>query len=351
MKRFNYLTMTVILIFLGWGTTQANEARVFPEEAVLHKRDAMAACDRWTFAMDNDYLVPGSRDQDYTYGLSVSYSNNDLGEQFFSRALAKVDHWLGFRDVTRHNIEFGLYGFTPEDISVATANQYDRPYASLVYGAVRNDRVYPLAGKVIRTQLTIGLLGLNWVGDLQESLHSVVDSKTPRGWRHQISSGGELTLRYNLAQQKLLALQPGELELKQTQSLSLGYITEVSWGLTLRTGQLHSLWHSFNPELASYAETSAQVSNSRSERFLWAGFAIKARAYNVFLQGQLRESAVKYDSTELEHMILEAWLGYTHGFANRVFISYGLRGHTSEVRSGQGNRNVLWGGLMLGRNF
>ncbi len=31
----------------------------------------------WSFAFDNDALVPSHRDQDYTYGLSVSYTGRD----------------------------------------------------------------------------------------------------------------------------------------------------------------------------------------------------------------------------------------------------------------------------------
>ena len=76
-----------------------------------------------------------------------------------------------------------------------------------------------------------------------------------------------------------------------------------------------------------------------------------ARGYNVFLQGQFRDSEVTYDSDQLNHMIVEAWLGYTQSFASGWRLSYVLRGHTSEVREGAADRNLLWGGLIIARTF
>ena len=50
-------------------------------------------------------------------------------------------------------------------------------------------------------------------------------------------------------------------------------------------------------------------------------------------------------------MIVEAWLGYTQSFASGWRLSYVLRGHTSEVREGAADRNLLWGGLIIARTF
>lgn len=326
------------------------QSSVFATSALESNQDA-AHCNRWALGFDNDFLVPGSRDQDYTYGLSLLHTGTDLAGETYFAPLNLIDRHLGLDHSSRQAVELGLYGFTPENIGRPDANTDDRPYASLVYAATRSERIYPLSGTVISSQLTLGILGLDVVGDLQKGLHSLIDGDSPQGWRHQISDGGEPTFRYSLARQQLLGQPTGRLEVKHTQSVSVGYITEASWGLNFRAGQLNSAWHNFHPEQASYAETSAQLNNRTVERFFWAGIALKARAYNAFLQGQWRDSAVEYANSELRHLILEAWIGYTHGFANGMFVSYGLRGHTSEIRGGHGDRNVIWGGLMLGRNL
>jgi len=308
-------------------------------------------CDRWAVGFDNDFLVPGHRDQDYTYGLSLLHISNSATPTAMALPLEWIDDRLGLDRATRRGVEIGLYGFTPEDIENPAVNPDDRPYASLVYASTRSERIYPLTGTVISSQLTLGVLGLDVVGDLQKGLHSVLEGDAPQGWRHQISDGGEPTLRYSLARQKLLTAPTDKLEIKHTQSVSVGYITEATWGLNFRTGHLNSAWHNFHPEQASYAETSAQLNNRSVERFFWAGIAVKARLYNAFLQGQWRDSAVEYSSGDLRHIVVEAWLGYTHGFSNGFFISYGLRGHTSEIREGNGDRSVVWGGVMVGHNI
>lgn len=352
----NFLKALIAALVAGGGLysvqTAADSAQssVFTSTALERHQDPNY-CNRWAIGFDNDFLVPGSRDQDYTYGLSLLHTGTDLADEFYFAPLNLIDGVLDLDKSSRQALEFGLYGFTPENIESSSANPDDRPYASLVYAATRSERVYPLSGTVISSQLTLGVLGLDVVGDLQKGLHSVINGDSPQGWRHQISDGGEPTFRYSLARQQLLGQPTGRLEVKHTQSISVGYITEASWGLNFRTGQLNSAWHNFHPEQASYAETSAQLNNRTAERFFWAGIALKARAYNAFLQGQWRDSAVEYSNSGLRHLIVEAWIGYTHGFANGMFVSYGLRGHTSEIREGAGDRNVLWGGLMLGRNL
>lgn len=337
-----------ISLSIGAGADSAAFS-VFNDTA-LQAFEKSKRCDRWAAGFDNDFLVPGSRDQDYTYGLSATHTTSG-DRAFYAAPQVWLDGLFGLDEGARHGSEMGLYGFTPEDIEKAVANPADRPYASLVYMATRSERIYPLSGTVVSSQLTFGALGLDLVGDLQKGLHDLIKGDAPQGWRHQISDGGEPTLRYSVARQQLIMEPTNSLEIKHSQSVSVGYLTEATWGLNFRAGQLNSAWHNFHPEQASYAETSAQLNNQTVERFFWGGIAIKARAYNAFLQGQWRGSAVEYASNEVRHLILEAWLGYTHGFTNGMFISYGLRGHTSEIRSGDGDRNVVWGGLMLGRNL
>jgi len=88
-----------------------------------------------------------------------------------------------------------------------------------------------------------------------------------------------------------------------------------------------------------------------SEHYFWTGFALKARAYNAFLEGQFRDSAVSYASDELNHGIAEAWVGYMVALQNGYSFNYSIRGHTSELKQGAGNRNVVWGGILITKSF
>ena len=59
-----------------------------------HKNSTVQPKSSWAVAFDNDILVPGSRDQDYTYGLNVTFSGSRAAKHWASlhRPLKKVAH-------------------------------------------------------------------------------------------------------------------------------------------------------------------------------------------------------------------------------------------------------------------
>ena len=314
----------------------------------------------WVVGFDNDILVPGSRDQDYTYGINLALIGDNADTHLLSshRLLKGIDRFLGVEQVSNSSIEnksieYGLFGFTPEDTSISEPNPNDRPYASLVYTSSSRERLNSSYDSAIQTTLTIGVLGLSVVGDLQQGLHEVLNNSEPQGWGNQISDGGELTAKYSIAKQDLLVQHSNRLEVKQDTQLSVGYITEASYSVGFRLGKIGSPWAAFKPEQATYGEraTPLKHTSATSEHFFWGGLALKGRAYNAFLQGQFRNSEVTYNFDELNHLIVEGWLGYTHTLPKGYAFSYYVRGHTSEIRIGDGNRNVIWGGLLLSRNL
>ncbi|RLU02803.1 MAG: lipid A deacylase LpxR family protein [Ketobacter sp.] len=313
----------------------------------------------WSLSFDNDILVPSSRDQDYTYGVSIAASGPAIADGFWfiHEPLAALNENLGSYvsagNAVTHSVEFGIYGFTPEDIAVATPNHDDRPYASLAYLSASQEQPGVQENVVWRSALTLGVLGLDIAGQLQNEVHRRIDSQIAEGWEHQVSDGGELTARYTLARQTLWTLGNPNLEVKTSWMGSVGYITELGYGTSIRFGRIASRWQSYNPELTQYREQASQAIAGKCQResYFVAGVALKLRAYNAFLQGQFRDSEVAYSSSELEHGIVEAWMGYTHAFAGGYRISYVLRGHSSEVKEGAGDRNVMWGGLTLAQHF
>lgn len=314
----------------------------------------------WALAVDNDILALGGKDQDYTYGLNITYTGHAAKEGWYSldAPLAWLDSALGFDHlspvgVSKHSIEAGMFGFTPNDIEVAEPLVGDRPYASLVYWANSRERLDIHHRVAWKSTLAVGFLGLDLVGDAQNEIHSLVGANTARGWSHQVSNGGEPTARYTVARQQHLTTLFNNLEIKSTVQGSVGYLTEASWSLSVRGGRYHTAWSSFNPELVSYGEKSSYTNSGLSvdEHYFWGGVSLKARAYNAFLQGQFRDSEVTLERDQLRTLLVEAWLGYTIAFSEGYRISYVLRGHSSEIRQGPGDRNLIWGGLILSRTF
>src|SRR5690606_32567162 len=330
----------------------------YPSTVVLPYKEPLKSS--WALAVDNDILALGGRDQDYTYGINFTYSGRAAEDAWFSldKPLTAIDRLLGLDDsadhtIENHRIEVGMFGFTPEDITVAAANPNDRPYASLIYWSNTRELMDLNSNVSWKTTLTVGALGLNLVGEFQNTVHDKLNGNEAAGWDNQISEGGELTARYAIARQQYPGTVFDDMEVKSTVQASVGYLTEASWSLSFRDGKYHTPWSSFNPELASYGEKSTYNTSSRAirEHYFWAGMAVKARAYNAFLQGQFRDSPVTYDHHELNPIVFEAWLGYTIAFAEGYRLSYVLRGHTSEIKHGAGDRNLMWGGVILARTF
>lgn len=315
----------------------------------------------WAVYLDNDVFAPGGRDRDYTAGLAVTLSGART-----RRYVVSPDPLLGYIDralvkppasrVALHSFEVGLTAFTPENIAASEPLPDDRPYSSLVYVSASRAYVQPRSGHATTTSLTLGLLGLGLAGELQNGLHRAIGSEPANGWDNQISDGGELTFRYSVADQRIRASQYGSrrtnYDLTSTLHGNVGYITDVSWGISGRVGRLRTPWWTFAPQLGEYTERGSAngVSHSASrndELYFWSGFDIRLRAYNALLEGQFRDSAVTYNRSELNSLIGEAWMGVTKEFNNGFRFSYFIRAQTSEIKSGPGSRDPVWGGVIF----
>ena len=379
LKKWVYLITYVFMLILFWGNTTVKAmeapylkkaqsewsqiASLIEEEKrpALHlTSEKIQRTKSWALAIDNDVFVPGGRDQDYTYGINFTQTGKMANEALlsFDKPLMIVDDFIGNHHKPigvqqTFSREIGAFGFTPEDINASKANPNDRPYASLIYASSSREQIDLVENIAWKSTFTLGVLGLSAVGKLQNWVHEATGSEKPKGWDNQISNGGELTGRYVIAHQKYLDDISGGLEVKSTLQASIGYLTETSWSLSFRQGIIHSPWASFNPELASYGEKSSYTSNAKSvnERYFWGGVTIKARGYNASLQGQIRENAVSYNRNQLNPVLVEAWAGYTFAFKEGYRISYVLRGHSSEIKEGAGNRNLLWGGVIIARSI
>ena len=311
-----------------------------------------------SFALDNDALVNGSRDKDYSFGLNMTYRGQGVTDHFLSMhtPLGWLDNLIGLESTPlRDNsaqIEYGFYAFTPDEISESKPIDDDRPYASLTFISNSHER-YQAGDEVAwHSTLTVGILGLDFAGDIQDGIHTLTDSEDTEGWDNQISDGGEPTARYALARSNLLYKNSTSFEIKSTVQGSVGYLTEASWGLGLRAGNIHTPWSSFTPELTTYGERPNPSDLAKvSEHYLWTGFSLTARAYSAFLQGQFRDSEVTYDSGDLNIGMASAWLGYTHVFENGYSLSYSMRGQTSEFDDDDSDEIIYWGTLSLSKYF
>ena len=316
----------------------------------------------WAFSIDNDLFIPGtSEDVDFTGGMAFTYAGK-RGEKYwniFDNTLASIDRLSNIGDENSSitpSIEFGVYGFTPEVIDVPELLENDRPYASLVY--LSAGRIYQEqpGGNAWFSSLTIGALGFDWFGDIQNDMHRLVNNGQAKGWDNQVSDGGEITFRYQLAYLDYWErnAEKASQQLKTTYFASVGYLTELGVAISSRQGLISSPSNRFNPELISYGERVNEVVATPAggkENYFWGGVALKARLYNAFLQGQFKHSEHVLSRDEVRPLLVEAWAGYTLTLGRDFKFSYVIRGQSSEIRSGEGDRHLVWGGLVLSQTI
>lgn len=280
-----------------------------------------------TLAIDNDLFASRGHDRDYTAG--IRYTSEETNSATW---------------------QAGLLLFTPGDITSPGPLEHDRPYSNLLYLA-RSKTWSTSPSTLYRHTWSVGLLGSGIAESIQRSVHEATSSTPPRGYKNQISDGGELTGRLGISHYRKLfdsTLRFAHLTVIAESSASIGYMADASYALGFRLSRSgYYPWahgrNDFLPQL-----DAPEPANGFEG--LFGGFRVRARAYNALLQGQFRDSQVTVSSNELRRIIPEAWLGVSnvvHGWQ----IRYTVRYTGAETERGLAAGSHTWGGVVIKRSF
>ena len=370
MQQFNIRVMLPVCVFLLFQTGLSRSSECNPDSHYPCVDDEHGFQEKynsgWAFYIDNDVFSGQEGDRDYTGGLAVTLSGQRAQEFALSIDSWRnaVDGWFGVNKLydkqqhfKLHSFEYGFTLFTPGDITNPDPIPDDRPYASLFFISNAEQTIVPSRNLAYQSTLTIGILGLPIAEDIQASLHNLTGSAEPQGWEHQISYGGEPTVKFSLSVQKTLVINNGKIdyELKTSAEGNIGYNTDIGIGIGGRWGRINTPWWSFNPHQAEYINLGSPVvatvrDHVGRELYLWAGANLKYSFYNALLQGQFRDSTVTFDRDQLEHVIAEGWIGVTREFSNEFRGSLYVRARSEEYK-GPNARNPVWGGIIVSRAF
>jgi hypothetical protein len=317
----------------------------------------------WQLYVDNDLFTGSDIDRDYTGGIALAFSGRRARQWWFS-----IDSWLDRIDTltgmqrlqfaedgfSRHTFELGFVMFTPEDITITTAQPADHPYANLVFVANSQQATFPDRRLILQSALTLGLIGTRAGPEIQNLIHSATDSEPAQGWNNQLSEGGELTGRYSVMAQKNLIQSYNRFSYEISSALegNIGFSTDIAASVAARFGQLRSPWWSFVPHQSDYINLGQAITSRIDTRIMpaeffgWAGAKAKLSAYNGLLQGQFRDSSVRFDYDELEHDVYETWLGITKTWRSGFGLSYFVRQRTGEIK-GPDSRDPRWSGFIV----
>jgi hypothetical protein len=318
--------------------------------------------------LDNDLFSGAHRDEDYSWGAAVTYASPRPGALMrpMHKTRAFLDRYLVPDESNRTGwapaqqaTQVGIIAMTPESLRSPEPRYTDRPFASLFFVTSSEVRVLDGGDRARFSSFTFGMLGLRAAETLHRGVHVLVDDLPPLGWDNQISAGGEPTFRYVEAQQWLVndaqSYRNGMPEMKLTLAGSAGFLTEASVALSARWGRIQSPWWSFGPELGDYtAAPVAPVGNFSShnpaEIFAFAGFRLKARAYNSLLQGQFRHSEVRVAGDDLAHTQAEAWVGVASTWSD-LRITYAIHYASAEMTTEPGRRGLIWAGINFAKSL
>jgi hypothetical protein len=323
------------------------------------------------------WIAARRSDQNYTMGIAFQGSGAWVGrtclgklEKLVTRitGVSKVHQRLansqGMEWVEDHSLTFGNTAFTPRHIEYVDPIFDDRPYSSLLFLTMSRATVDPygrglFGGRMIKTDLTIGVLGLHISREVQKHIHAkrreskgpgAVTPYEPKGWAHQISNGGEPTFKYTTSYWENLS-DGRRHDFTLQGEASLGHYTNAAVGVALRAGWLRSEFWTFtsNPLTAANqakpATRTQKVSPRRLELYAFGAVRGRAVLYNALLQGQFRHSDVKLNDAQVEHLIRETELGASVGWRG-VSVVASLNQRSAEYNVGA-PRPHTWGGAYL----
>lgn len=304
-----------------------------------------AAEDGWALYLDNDVYAPESTDEDYSFG--IYFSDFDQTPKAGALGVGSLLSWMDGivadgRDVDHGRNEYGVFGFTPTNISANQALPDNRPYASLLFAGASRVYVDEENGVSTVTSLTLGALGLDVAKAIQRNQHDLIGDAEPRGWDNQVSDGGELTGRFSWTRRKLMG---DSQSFWYDTTVAVGYLSEVRAGIGGIVGGGDPL-RSRLMGPTGYGHRSTPPDNSGWS--LWYGAEVSARLHNSFIQGQFRDNAVDYSWDETEPLVAQAWLGLEFPITRNWFVSYALNGRTSELKDGPADRHHFWATITVG---
>lgn len=194
-----------------------------------------------TVVAEND-LLRGT-DRHFTHGSRISYYSGEIGNERLRR-VAELLPWFGGDhrgEAWRTNFALGQNIYTPADISVATLQPEERPYAGYLYLGLGLVRAQP--GMIDSFELQLGVVGPAALGrEVQTWWHrDVGDSSRPKGWYHQLRNEPTLNLFWDRQWRQLLSAggeSEPEADLIPHAGLALGNVdSHLASGLTLRLGR------------------------------------------------------------------------------------------------------------------
>jgi len=269
-----------------------------PYGAAARDDEARQRIAYWSVHAENDLWGSGA-DRHYTHGTKLSLLPAGDPPGWLRRVATYVPV---FKKGHAAGVEFsvGQNIFTPDDIENPAPIPGDRPYAGWLYGSAMLVGILEEAERfrvANALDVTVGVIGpASLAGDVQRRWHKIIDTRTPRGWDHQLHDEPGLVLTYARVWEGFGRLGARGPEISAAPQVvgALGNVyTYLGSGLMLRLG--HNLRSDVGPPAVSPSFPGSAWFRDRGNlsAYLFAGVEGRAMARNIFIDGNTFEQSAE----------------------------------------------------------
>jgi len=232
--------------------------------------------ERWlAVTLDNDVIV--RQDRHYTSGFQIAFP---LGRNTLPTALRGSND----SDIV---VALGQRIYTPTNITLASPDPADRPYAGWLY--LLADMTTRSGHSIDHITASLGVIGpASLARGTQDLIHKVLNQVPPKGWDAQLKNEPALLLGCDRAWPALAAGTAGgqQWDFSPRVGITAGNVlTYASAGMVARLGQglpadLAATRVSLGPAADSYRGAAGNAG-----WHVWLGAEARAVARNIFLDG------------------------------------------------------------------
>lgn len=274
---------------------------------------------------DNDLFRLDGRESDryYTAGHYVSFGFGTFIKNKFSRFILstpfrKSHSWVEAKITQQLS--------TPEILTTSFRQVGDYPYAASLYASISRTTLSERGKSRYRTEIILGTIGSYALGmEFQQSLHSVVSSLYPQGWKNQLPN--QFIFNYDIVVESKIISLFSKGHLNGFAQLRAGNLqTGLQVGINLNVFTFTNSY--FNDISFAKPSTKWRASFSFSPSIKWVG-------WNSMLQGNPFTNFTNDSTYRIEGSQLYRWVAC-------VNVSFGV---------GKGRHSLQFQQTYLGREF
>lgn len=307
-----------------------------------------------SLSYEND-LVGDGEDKYYTSGVRLTYFNTDASVPPVIDRIADAVPQFDINKTTSTFFTLGQNLYTPSDITRATPNPNERPYAAWLYGSVGLSSA--TTNHIDDFEITLGVVGPQALGEqTQKFIHkNITDSPEPKGWDNQLKFEPGLILSW---QRRWPRGFDGNLFMDFGNDLRL----QAEPNINVNIGNIYTyagtgIMFTFGPYQETLQDTPPRVKPAMSGTgyftvpdqdwswYTFAGVDARAVARNIFLDGNsFRDSP----SVDKKILVGDAVAGLAFTFDD-YRLSYTANYRTKEF-DGQ-PKDTVFGSITLTTRF